>query len=340
MPDRAAPGTRRLGSQGLVVSALGLGCHAFGGKYGPVDEAMAREIATTAVEVGVTLFDTAELYEASPGPPPVSGGNEVIVGRAIRPFRDRIQLASKFGLRFDDRGNLTVNGRPEYVKAACDASLKRLDTDHIDLYYAHRLDPDVPVEETVGAMAELVAEGKVRYLGLSEAAPELVTRAGAVHPISALQNEWSLWSREIEAEIAPFCRRQGIGIVPYVPLGRGMLTGTLHSRDQLSDSDTRLGAPRFRTGSFEANRRLVDQLIEIATGLSMSAAQLSLAWLLNHGSDVVPIPGANRPEHVRENAAIMHAELSDDVMASLDDIFAVGAATGSRHLDIVPDSIR
>jgi aryl-alcohol dehydrogenase-like predicted oxidoreductase len=303
---------------GLSVGAIGLGCMSFGGSYGDPAAFDPTAVIHRALDLGVTLLDTADAY----------GPSEAAVGVAIadRP-REEIVVASKFGIVSGPRSGQpgTVNGRPEYVRAAIDASLSRLGLDYIDLYYQHRADLDVPIEETVGAMAELVTAGKVRHLGLSEASVDTIRRAAAVHPISALQSEWSLWSRELEDEIVPTCRELGIGIVPFSPLGRGFLTGAITSTTDLSDGDLRRGQPRFGADVFDANLTSVQLVQEIAAANGVTAGQVALAWLLAKGPDVVPIPGTKRVGYLEENLGAVSVELSADDLARLDAVSADGA---------------
>jgi aryl-alcohol dehydrogenase-like predicted oxidoreductase len=316
--------TRRLGTQGLEVSEQGLGCMGMSDAYGPADEGEALATIDRALELGITFLDTADLYGASE--------NERLVGRAIAGRRDEVVLATKFGNELDENGAwIGINGRPEYVRSACDASLERLGIETIDLYYQHRVDANVPIEETVGAMAELVAAGKVRYLGLSEAAPATIRRAHAVHPISALQTEYSLWAREPEEEILPTVRELGIGFVAYSPLGRGFLTGQIRSLDDLPDNDFRRRQPRFQGENFARNRARVAAAEELADAKSVTASQLALAWVLARGEDVVPIPGTKRRAYLEDNAAASDIELSEDELAQLDEAFPVGIAAGDRY---------
>jgi aryl-alcohol dehydrogenase-like predicted oxidoreductase len=321
---------RTLGSQGLDVSAQGLGCMGMSEFYGEADEGEAIRTIHRAHELGVDFLDTADMY----GP----FKNEQLVGRAIEGSRDEYVIATKFGnVRGEDGSFQGVNGRPEYVHSACDASLRRLGVDHIDLYYQHRVDKTVPIEETVGAMAELVEQGKVRHLGLSEAAPDTIRRAHAVHPITALQTEYSLWTRDVEDEILPTVRELGIGFVPYSPLGRGFLSGRYRSQDQFGEKDfRRLRGPRFQGENFERNLEIVDRMEEMAKEKGITAGQLALAWVMHQGDDVVPIPGTKRVKYVEENAAAADVELSDDDLGRLDEIAPPGVAAGDRYADMSP----
>jgi aryl-alcohol dehydrogenase-like predicted oxidoreductase len=315
---------RKLGTQGLEVSAEGLGCMGMSWAYGEGDEAGGIATIHRAIELGVTLIDTAEVY----GP----YVNEELVGRAVAGRRDEVQIATKFG--FDFKGETRgVDGSPANARAVCEASLKRLGTDHIDLYYQHRVDPDVPTEETVGAMGELVAEGKVRFIGLSEAAPETIRRAHATHPLSAVQTEYSLWSREPEDEVLPTLRELGIGFVPYSPLGRGFLTGQIRSLDDLPEDDWRRTNPRFEGAAFEENLRLADRVAEIAQGIGATPAQVALAWVLAQGDDLVPIPGTKKPERLEENAAAVDLDLTPTQVADLTAAVSPDAVRGSRYDD-------
>jgi aryl-alcohol dehydrogenase-like predicted oxidoreductase len=319
--------TRTLG-QGLVVSAQGLGCMSMSGVYGPADDDEALATIRRALELGVTFLDTADVYGL--------GHNEELVGRAIEGRRDDIVLATKFGIvrRSDDRSFRGINGRPEYVRSACDESLERLGVDHIDLYYQHRADPDVPIEDTVGAMAALVAAGKVRHLGLSEAAADTIRRAHAVHPISALQSEWSLWSRDLEAEEIPTARALGVGLVPYSPLGRGVLTGTVNNTDELARGDFRRGTPRFEGDNFSRNLEVVERVRTIATEKGITPGQLALAWVQAQGDDVVPIPGTKRRAYLEENVAALDVQLSADDVAELEAVASTDAVSGPRTGDM------
>ena len=313
-----------LGSQGLTVSRQGLGCMGMSEFYGPRDDAESIATIHRALDLGVTFLDTADMY----GP----HTNEELVGRAIADRRDQVVLATKFAnVRAADGTYLGVRGDAAYVREACEGSLRRLGVDHIDLYYQHRVDPKTPIEETVGAMAELVAEGKVRYLGLSEAAPATIRRAHAVHPISALQTEYSVWAREPEDEILPTLRELGIGLVPYSPLGRGFLTGRLRSLDQLAKDDFRRSQPRMQGDNLEANIAIVERIDALAAEKRATPAQVALAWVHAQGEDVVPIPGTKQRRYVEENVAALDVELSDDDIAVLD---AAGQARGERYADM------
>jgi aryl-alcohol dehydrogenase-like predicted oxidoreductase len=319
---------RRLGSQGLEVSAEGLGCMGMSEFYGPTDEDEAIATIHRALELGVDFFDTADMY----GP----FTNEKLVGRALAGRRDEVVIATKFGnVRGEDRSFRGIDGRPEYVRAACEASLQRLGVDHIDLYYQHRVDRTVPIEETVGAMAELVRDGKVRHLGLSEASPATIRRAHAVHPIAALQTEYSLWSRDPEEQILPTVRELGIGFVPYSPLGRGFLTGSFRSPDDIGDeSDFRSRHPRFQGDNFARNLAIVQHLEDLAAEKGVTAAQLALAWVLAQGDDIVPIPGTKRRRYLEENVAAASVELSPDDLRRLDEAAPRGATAGGRYADM------
>lgn len=317
--------TRQLGRSGLTVSALGLGCMGMSDFYGQQDDAESTRTLHRALDLGVTFFDTADMY----GP----YKNEELLGRAFKGRRDSVVLATKFGIQRDpnDPTKRGINGRPEYVKAACEASLKRLGTDHIDLYYQHRVDPNTPIEETVGAMSRLVEEGKVRFLGLSEAAPATVRRAVAIHPIAALQTEYSLWSREPEDEILPTMRELGVGFVPYSPLGRGFLTGQIKKFEDLAEDDYRRFTPRFQGENFQKNLDLVARINDLAKQKECTAGQLALAWVLAQGDDVVPIPGTKRVKYLEENLGALEVELTKDELSQLDEIAPKGKAAGSRY---------
>jgi aryl-alcohol dehydrogenase-like predicted oxidoreductase len=319
--------TRKLGAQGLETSAQGLGCMGMSEFYGAQDDTEAIATIHRALELGVTFFDTADMY----GP----FTNERLVGRALAGRRDEIVIATKFGNeRREDGSWVGFNGRPEYVHAACDASLQRLGIETIDLYYQHRVDPSTPVEETFGAMAELVEAGKVRYLGISEAAVGTIRRAHSVHPLSALQYEYSLWSRDPEDEVLPLARELGIGFVPYSPLGRGALTGTIKTVADLDATDFRRTNPRFQDGNLQQNVERIEQIEAIAVEKGVTAAQLALAWVMAQGDDVVPIPGTKRVKYLEQNAAAAEIELSEDDLQRLDEAFPNGAAAGDRYPDM------
>jgi aryl-alcohol dehydrogenase-like predicted oxidoreductase len=318
---------RRLGNEGLEVSAQGLGCMGMSEFYGSADEDEAVATILRALDLGVTFLDTADMY----GP----FTNEKLVGRALAGRRDEVVLATKFGnQRGEDGSFLGINGKPDYVRSACDASLARLGVDHIDLYYQHRVDKTVPIEETVGAMAELVEQGKVRYLGLSEASPETIRRAHAVHPISALQTEYSLWTRDPEDAVLPTVRELGIGFVAYSPLGRGFLSGAITTPEDLAEGDFRRNNPRFQGANFDKNLELVERVREIAAERDVTPGQLALAWLLAEGEDIVPIPGTKRREYLEENAAATEIQLSADELERIDDAAPVGATAGERYPDM------
>ena len=315
---------RKLGQQGLEVSALGLGCMGMSDFYGSRDEAESVATINRALDLGVTFLDTADMYGV--------GANEELIGRVVRTRREWVVVATKFGnVRGPDGSFRGVNGHPDYVRQACDASLKRLGLDVIDLYYQHRVDPGVPIEDTVGAMSELVAAGKVRYLGLSEAAPETIRRAHAVHPISALQTEYSLWSRDVEAEILPTVRALGIGFVPYSPLGRGFLTGQFAKPEDLAEGDSRRAHPRFQGAAFAKNLDLVAAIKEMAAAKHCTPAQLALAWVLAQGDDVVPIPGTKRRSYLEDNLGALEIVLDADALARIDAVLPPGSAEGMRY---------
>ncbi|MBD1832950.1 aldo/keto reductase [Cyanobacteria bacterium FACHB-472] len=318
---------RKLGSQGLMVSELGLGCMGMSEFYGAGDEAESIDTIHRALDLGVTLLDTADMYG--------TGENEKLVGKAIKDRRDAVVLATKFGIeRGEDSSFRGINGSPEYVQQACDASLQRLGLDYIDLYYQHRVDPNVPIEETLGAMAELVKQGKVRFLGLSEAAPATIRRAHAVHPITALQSEYSLWQREPEDEILPTVRELGIGFVAYSPLGRGFLSGQITSPDSFAPDDYRQYLPRFQGENFQKNLQLVERVKEIANEKGVTPGQLALAWLLSQGDDIVPIPGTKRRAYLEENVAAAAITLTQQERSRLDEVAPKNVAAGDRYADM------
>ena len=315
---------RRLGKSSLVVSSVGLGCMGMSEFYGDADDRESIATIQHAIDRGVTLLDTADMYG--------SGRNEELVGRAIEKRRHEVIVASKFGnVRGPSGSFLGVNGRPEYVQQACDASLKRLRIATIDLYYQHRVDTDVPIEETVGAMARLVEQGKVRWLGLSEAAPETIRRAYATHPIAALQSEYSLWSRDPEDEILAVCHELGIGFVAYSPLGRGFLTGQFQKFEDIPENDYRRHAPRFQGDNFEKNLKLVERIKEIATQKGCTPAQLALAWVLSRGESVVPIPGTKRRTYLDQNLGALEISISAAELLLIDEIAPLGVAAGERY---------
>jgi aryl-alcohol dehydrogenase-like predicted oxidoreductase len=318
----ASHGTRTLGRNGLTVSTLGLGCMGMSQSYGPADRDESIATIHRALDLGVTFLDTSDMYG--------SGHNEQLVAKAIAGRRDEVQLATKFAIRREN-GQRRIDNSPEWIREACEGSLRRLGVERIDLYYMHRRSPEVPIEESVGAMAELVAQGKVAHIGLSEVNAETLRAANAVHPIAALQSEWSLFTRELEREIVPTARELGVGIVPYSPLGRGELTGSV---DMSADDDFRRGSPRFQEGNRERNLERVERAREIAEEVGCTPAQLALAWLLHQGDDVAPIPGTRRPHRVEENAAAADVELSGEQLRALEEAFPPGATAGDRYADM------
>jgi aryl-alcohol dehydrogenase-like predicted oxidoreductase len=316
-------GTRALGTAGLTVSEQGLGCAGMSSIYGASDDEESMATLMRAVELGITFFDTADVYG--------DGHNERLLGRALAGRHDEVTIATKFGFRHGKNGVLYVDGRPESIRASCEASLRRLGIETIDLYYPHRIDSAIPIEETVGAMAELVGAGMVRYLGMCEVSSQTLERAVRVHPISALESEWSLWTRDIEETVRPTTVRLGIGVVPYCPLGRGFLTGTISSPDALSPDDYRRTTPRFAKDNMARNTRIITDLRALAAAKNCTVAQLSLAWAMAQGNDVVPIPGTKRRRYLEENAAASVVELTAEDLARIDAIAPVGAASGDRY---------
>lgn len=315
---------RQLGRNGLTVSALGLGCMTMSEFYGEADAKESIATLHRAVEQGINFFDTADIYG--------QGHNEEFVGKVLKDHRGKVVIATKFGIVRNAAGEFTgVCSKPDYVRSCCEASLRRLGVDVIDLYYQHRVDPDTPIEETIGTMADLVQEGKIRYLGLSEAGAQTIRKAHAVHPIAALQTEYSLWSRDPEEEILPTCRELGIGFVPYSPLGRGFLTHTITRIEQLGEDDWRRVGPRFQEGNFQKNLPLVEAIAAMAKKKGCSAAQLALAWVLAQGNDLVPIPGTTKCAHLDENLAALDIRLSPEELERIDRIAPLGVAAGTRY---------
>jgi len=315
---------RKLGKLGLDVSAFGLGCMGMSQSYGPGDDKESIATLHRAVELGITFFDTADVYGL--------GANEILVGKGLKPYRDKVTIATKFGFMRSKNGILTsVNGKPEYVRQACEASLKRLGIETIDLYYAHRVDPNTPIEETVGAMLRLIEDGKVRFIGLSEASVESIKKANTVHSITALQSEYSLWTRDVEKEILPTCRKLGIGFVPFSPLGRGFLTGHIKANAEFSEQDFRKDNPRFQGENFKKNLELMRKIETIATEKKCKPAQLALAWVMAQGKGIIPIPGTKRRKYLEENVAAIELKLTAEDLNHIDEIVPVGAVAGERY---------
>jgi aryl-alcohol dehydrogenase-like predicted oxidoreductase len=315
-----------LGAQGLEVSRIGLGCMGMSAVYGVADDVESTDTLNRALDLGVGFLDTADMYGW--------GHNEELIGKVVRARRDEVQLATKFGNVIDEDGNRGIDGSPEYVRKACDASLHRLGVEVIDLYYQHRVDKNIALEETVGAMSGLVEAGKVRYLGLSEASADDIERAHAVHPITALQSEYSLWTRDVEPDILGTCRALEIGFVAYSPLGRGFLTGAITSPDDLAEDDWRRHHPRFQPGNIERNRELVARIEQLAEAKGVSTSELVLAWVMAQGDDVVPIPGTKRINNLESNARAVDVDLGDEDVSALNEVAPPGAAAGTRYPDM------
>ena len=324
---------RKLGRQGLEVSAIGLGCMGMSQAYGPADETESIATIHRAIELGCTLLDTAEIY----GPLK----NEELLGRALKGRRDKVTIATKFGFRIKDgkQAGVELTSRPEDIRAAVEGSLRRLQTDHIDLLYQHRVDPKTPIEDVARTVGELIKAGKVRFFGLSEAGVKNIRRAHAVHPVSALQSEYSLWERNLEAEIIPLLRELGIGLVPFSPLGRGFLTGEVKRAEEYPEGDFRRGDPRYQGANFDANVKAAQAVRDIAIALGAKPGQMALAWLLHKGSDIVPIPGTKRRKYLEENVAAVNVKLSASQMKTLDEVLAPGKISGKRYNDAVMATI-
>ena len=317
---------RELGRNGFKVSALGLGCMGMSQSYGQGNEEESIATIHRAIELGVTLFDTADVYGA--------GANEILVGKALKSYRNKVTIATKFGnVRTTDGTRLGINGKPEYVRQACEASLKRLGIDTIDLYYQHRVDPNTPIEDTIGAMSRLVEEGKIRYIGMSEASAKTLRHANKVHQVTALQSEYSLWTRDVEKEILPTCRELGIGFVPFSPLGRGFLTGQIKDTSGFGERDFRKDNPRFVGENFKKNLEFVKKIESLAAEKKCTAGQIALAWVMAQGSDIVPIPGTKRRKYIEENVAAIDVILSNDDLVRLSEIAPPGVAAGARYTD-------